>query len=114
MKAIANEKITPGTILCGNVGYSMVIPVFYEVVSVTASGKSARIRELRTRETGDASNCFQGLCEPITGSYKGEMRTRRIKVANWSWVSEPYEYVSDGNHSYKVWDGKPKYYDYLD
>ena len=90
----------------------MVIPVFYEVVGITASGKSAKIRRLDTKDTYTTDG-FTGMKVPADTFRSEVIETRRIKVAEWDWC-DPYEYVSASSCNLRPWDGKPKHYDFLD
>ena len=109
----ATTKITPGTILEGDFGYSMTLPAFYEVVAITPSGKSAKVRRLRTaNKTSDGG--WTGTCVPVPGSAEGEStETKRIKIAAWD-RRNPYEYVMIRDHMFSPWNGKAAYFDHWD
>ena len=110
---IAINKIQPGTILEGDFGYSMCLPAFYEVVSITASGKSAKVRRLRTQnKTSDGG--WTGTCVPVPGSAEGcDTETKRIKTASWD-RTKPFEYVMIRDHMFSPWNGKAAYFDHWD
>lgn len=107
------NKIKVGAILEGNAGYSMVLPVFYKVISITPSGKSAKIRRLHD-VTVSTTDGFTGTKVPDANRFRdAETITRRIKVADYGFC-DPYEYVSGPSCPLHVWDGRPRHFDYLD
>ena len=98
-----------GDILAGTWGYSMVIPRFVQVISV--SPKSVRCRELR--KMGD--NGFAGngaYAEKDVFNERAVPFTSRVRWHKRNGVDEPY--IDNGNCFLRKWDGKGLSYDYLD
>jgi hypothetical protein len=102
-------KISAGDILCGDIGYSMSIPVFYKVISLTSSGKSAKIARLEAIDCTDDG--FTGTRMPSTKFSARDTKayTRRINTSDYFG-----EYVALNGHNLYQWNGKAKYFDYLD
>ena len=111
---IAN-KITEGTILEGDFGYSMSLPAFFVVTKVTASGKSAYVKRLATENT-TSDGGWTGTCVPVIDKFHRNDNTDklyRIKSARWR-GNDPCEYVMIRDHIFQIWDGEPAYFDHWD
>ena len=76
----------------------MTIADFYQVVGMTKSGKSVKVRKIAKSSTDEF---FGGEfhSSPVKGKFTGEVMTKRIldgdgfKVSDYSWA--------------KIWDGVP-------
>jgi hypothetical protein len=99
MKADLPVKV--GDIFYNSWGYDQTNIDWYQVVSITASGKSVKIRPIagKIKETGFMS----GESTPKKGKFTGPAVTKRIGMSN----GEPYLPSKYGWTS--LWDGKPKY-----
>lgn len=76
-------------------------PCFYEVVSLTASGKSAVVRKLWSTEYESSQQ--SGTTRPVTGRYMGGPVTCRITRLGQVKVPGYQAYATP-------WDGKPRDY----
>lgn len=119
-------------ILFGDVGYSMQIPEWYQVVSKTP--KSVTCRRLNARVEGHDGYGQRGEMRPIPGSFyhsEGMVNgkradapvTMRVKkwggqVSSWRGPGKDQYYASLGGSRYgnifSIWDGKSKPFDYYD
>ena len=107
-----STKLTKGDILAGDIGYSMELPVFYEVLDITPSGKSAIIRELATTAYPDDKYGQYGMLVPVRNTFarQSQNQTKRIKSSNYCG-----EYVMVGyHHMLTKWNGEPLRYNYMD
>lgn len=120
-----------GDILFGDVGYSMQIPEWWQVVKVTA--KSVTCRRLATDIVEHDDYGQSGTEVPIRGVFDkrgGTVNgvpsdapvTMRVKkwsgqVSSWRGSGKDQYYASSGSrygHIFSLWDGKPKPFDYYD
>lgn len=115
--------IKPGTIFVANWGYSMTLASFYEVVGITKTGKSVRVRELEKRvvQNETRESCGSIKVEPIPGEYCSGVITKRLRTEDYHTgstamhplASERYAPLTwfnpgDSRHSAHVWDGTPQ------
>lgn len=94
-----------GDILCGTYGYSMTLPIFFEVVKVTKA--QVVLKELKTYVS--SGDYMQGSTMPCLGEYASE-QTYRCGVNKSSWgygVSVHGKYVC-------TWSGKAIGHDRMD
>lgn len=120
-----------GDILFGDVGYSMSIPEWWQVVKVTS--KTVTCRRLATDIVEHDGYGQSGTEVPIRGVFNkrgGTVNgvpsdapvTMRVKkwsgqVASWREEGKGQYYASSGSrygHIFSLWDGKPKPFDYYD
>lgn len=94
----------PGDILLYDAGYSMLLPHFAIVESITPSGKSVRIRELATEFVPDDRYGQTGYKTP-TQNVSGKQKTCRLTK---------YGQVKIDSHYARLWDGRPARYDSMD
>lgn len=97
-------SFAPGTILLYNAGYTMQLPHFVRVESMTPSGKSVRVVELATEFAPDDKYGQTGYMTP-TDAPVGKLRTCRITSAGSVKIDSHYAYE---------WNGKPARYDSMD
>lgn len=98
------NEITKGTILTYDVGYSMILPHFLEVDSITPSGKSLRVYELNEEFTpSDPPYNQRGFKVP------GNRRVSELKTIRIGKYGPKYN-----DHLCFVWNGEPRTYDSMD
>jgi hypothetical protein len=104
LTAPAAQDVAVGAIFVSSWGYDQTNINYYEVVALTASGKSIRVREVAQRVTDSTSGLEYVV--PVAGEYlSDEVLTRR--------VGSNY----DGGHSIRIndyrsawtWNGKAQY-----
>lgn len=103
------KDIEVGDIIYANFGYTMTLPVFGRVIKRTPC--TYVIEELPSKEFGSDRYGQQGLALPVLdGSSRPAHANRRLranrftKSGNLSW---------DGHYA-TLWDGKARWYDYMD
>ena len=112
-----------GDILEGDFGYSMVLPVWYEVVKVTA--KQATLKELASIVVSHDGYGQAGVKRPNIGVYKKDWDGKEkevkalVKKHKGSWYDkfdDPKKkyYVVISNHIFDIWDGQDASFDTYD
>lgn len=81
----------------------MVLVDFYEVVEVSKTGKTAKVRELAQRPVSSEDSGGNVKVVPIPGDFRGDAKTRRIQAAPKS--GKPYFRADYGTAV--LWDGQP-------
>jgi len=96
-----NAPVKVGDIFVNSWGYDQTNIDFYQVVAITSSGKSVKVRPIgqKTKETGFMS----GETVPLKGKFTGPAQTKRVGLSN----GEPYLPSKYGWTS--LWDGKPQF-----
>lgn len=76
---VYKRPVKVGDIFIGSFGYEALVHRFYEVIAVSASGKTVTVRELR-QETRSSSLCgpCEWECRPVPGSYASAPRKHRV------------------------------------
>lgn len=97
-------EITVGTIFHSSWGYNMTHADFYQVVDRTAS--FVKVRRLAVKRDG---NAWQGYATPIRDRFDGGII--RAKLGNTG--SSAYINIDRAQTAF-LWDGKPKYYNFMD
>lgn len=97
-------SFAPGTILVYDAGYSMQLPHFVRIESITPSGKSVRVQELKADFIPDDRYGQTGYKVP-TDIPAGKLRTCRITK---------YGSIHIDNHYAYEWNGSPARYDSMD
>jgi hypothetical protein len=97
-----SNSVALGSVLYGSWGYDQTNVEFYEVVKVSASGKSVGIRERKQRQVSPPDNSMTGvfLPDPI-GYASDEVLSRRVD-ADGSVRLNDYCRMRE-------WDGQPKH-----
>lgn len=72
-----------GDIFTYSWGYDQTNVDYYEVVGVTPSGKSVRVRQIAERETYDA-HMMTGTSVPVPGKYIGPPLTKRLVLETYA------------------------------
>ena len=88
-------------ILVGTAGYDMTLAYFYQVVSVSATGKTVQLAELRQERKNPAPGAETALPLGIKESEKPIKR----RVAS-DWRGDKCIYAND-RLILRPWDGKP-------
>lgn len=81
--AVKKGLVKIGSIFCMSYGYDATLYEFFEVVSITASGKSCYVRRLK-EESGRSTGPCSWMTRPLPGQYMGEQERHLI---NWSFGS---------------------------
>lgn len=92
-----------GDILCESWGYDQTNIDYYEVVGLTASGASARIRKIGAARITEGSPYLM----PTPGAYIGDVtKTKRVQDAG---AMGGYRVRMTSYSSAYLWDGTPDY-----
>jgi hypothetical protein len=103
-KIVATEEqplVKAGDIFYNSWGYDQTNIDWYQVVSLTKSGKSVKVRPIagKMKETGFMS----GITVPQKGKFSGSAITKKIGINNGEvFLKFPHGWTSK-------WDGKPKH-----
>lgn len=100
-KVDPNAPVKVGDIFYDSWGYDQTNIDWYQVVELTKSGKSVKVRPIagKTKETGFMS----GETRPLKGKFTGPAKTKKLGMTS----GQPYLASKHGWTS--LWDGKPKY-----
>lgn len=109
----ASEKspkdIEVGDIIYANFGYTMTLPVFGRVIKRTPC--TYVIEELPSKEFGRDRYGQQGLAIPVLdGSSRPAHANRRLRANRFTKSGN----LSWNGHYATFWDGKARWYDYMD
>jgi len=99
----AEVPIAVGDIFYDSWGYDQTNIDWWQVVQITGSGKSVKIRPIngKYKETGFMS----GQTTPLKGKFKGSAITKRWGISSGSvYINSP-----SGHGWCSKWDGKPKF-----
>lgn len=110
-----------GDILVGNVGYSMILPEFYEVIKTTP--QYVTCVQLQTESV--SGDYWQGTCIPVEGQYlrvrnhsgNTDRHTVKMQVKKYGKSGDPYKDYSaylNRRYLFKKWNGRAAEYDHLD
>lgn len=101
--------VTPGAIFECSWGYDQTNVDFYEVLSVSASGKTAKVRQIRSHCVDDNPGSVTHVIpwrEPHP--YNTEVLTKRLQATKWgpqpTWMFRVASYALA-----RQWDGRPAY-----
>lgn len=100
-KVNPDAPVKVGDIFYNSWGYDQTNIDWYQVVGVTPTGKSVKVRPIagKVKETGFMS----GESAPQKGKFTGAAKTKKLGIHN----GEPYLASKHGWTS--LWDGKSKY-----
>lgn len=91
-------------------GYDMTINDYYQVVDITPSGKSVRVRKLN-KELVNTGDYFSGREMPIKDSFSSDhVRTLRLQT---SYMDTPQIKISEYSWA-RLWDGVSNYFNHMD
>jgi hypothetical protein len=108
MNTITEVKV--GDIFHCSWGYDMTINDYYQVVGLTPSGKSVKVRKLN-KEIVNSGEYFQGREMPIKDDFKTDhIRTLRLQT---SYRDEPQIKISSYSWA-NLWDGESDYFNHMD
>ncbi len=96
-------SLVPGDILYSSWGYDQTNIDFYQVVEVSASKKSVKIREIGYTEEYNSVQ-MSGKKMPVPGKFTGEVMNKKVKGGRG--LSE-YISLNSFSSAWK-WDGTPK------
>lgn len=97
------RPVSVGDVFAGSFGYDATLWCFYEVVSVSKSGKSVTVRELR-HETASGYGYNDWKCRPALGCYKGAQEKHVVKWSTYSNEATPYFTVMSYMSAYRLAD----------
>lgn len=101
---MALPTVNKGDIFYNSWGWEQTNIDFYEVVSVTKSGKTATLRKLASNDVEDEGGFMTGKTTAIAGEYRGEAFKKRVNDY------DGRAYMSMDYGSLTPWDGEPKRY----
>lgn len=88
-----------GDIFAGSFGYDATLWDFFEVVDVSATGKTVTVRELK-HETKAGYGYNDWKCRPVPGSYVGKPIKKQVKASTYRGESTPYLKISSYEYAY--------------
>ena len=96
-----------GQIVCSSYGYDMTLVEYYVVDRMTKA--SVWLRPVHCVVTGDDGR-GEGKAMPDTSWQASDDKVFRKRIQ----LSEGKQYVSDSIKYFRIWDGKPQYYNSWD
>jgi len=122
---MTESAVKVGDVFVHSYGYDQTNVEFFEVVSVSASGKTAYLGEVKAVRVDDGGSAAHERVVAATGPDRFAEDTRCVKCSNYHRASERYSHdYSDvytmrvstgqvkvtpyGSHAYP-WDGEPEY-----
>ena len=108
--ALQTDRFEVGQIVCSSYGYDMTLVQYYVVERLTKA--SVWLREIKTIVTNDDGR-GEGQAMPDIESI-GSLLDYNFSFRKKIKVSEGKEYVSDSIKYFRIWDGKPQYYNSWD
>lgn len=100
----APEPLKKGDIFHWSWGYDQTNADFFEVVHVSPSGKTVKVREVATEEVYDGPS-MTGKAVPVKGKYTSEPMTKRPAINTSS--AAPSWYLPQDFGWCSLWDGTP-------
>jgi|TARA_Y100000033_G_scaffold35912_1_gene34693 hypothetical protein len=104
---LQTERFEVGQIVCSSYGYDMTLVEYYVVDRMTKS--SVWLRPIETKVFGDDGR-GEGKALPNTAWQAPDSSVFRKRIQ----LSEGKQYVSDSIKYFRIWDGKPQYYNSWD
>lgn len=101
-KKNAPSELQAGDIVYVTWGWEQTNVDFYEILSLTPSGKSARIQHIKTHARESSPQAMAGDATPILGAYEDIPETRRT-VGKFGVLTEFSKYGGPA----EKWDGNP-------
>ena len=105
--ALQTDRFEVGQIVCSSYGYDMTLVEYYVVDRMTKS--SVWLRPVHCVVTGD-DGCGEGKAMPDTSWQASDDKVFRKRIQ----LSEGKQYVSDSIKYFRIWGGKPEYYNSWD
>jgi hypothetical protein len=112
--ALQTDRFEVGQIVCSSFGYDMTLVEYYVVDRMTKS--SVWLRPVHCVVTGDDGR-GEGKAMPDTSWQASDDKVFRKKIQRSEGVTSacnPKQYVSDSIKYFRIWDGKPQYYNSWD
>ena len=102
----ATATVEVGDLFYDSWGYNQTQVDFYEVVGMTASGKSVRVQKIRQENVTDSRRPTVTV-RPLKGTTCGPVMTKRLKKLNWGIEGDRYAFrVNSFSSAYQGdWDG---------
>ena len=104
---LQTDRFELGQIVCSSYGYDMTLVEYYVVTRMTKA--SVWLRCIGTIVTGDDGR-GEGKAMPDTSWQASDDKVFRKRIQ----LSEGKQYVSDSIKYFRIWDGKPQYYNSWD
>lgn len=105
--ALQTDRFEVGQIVCSSYGYDMTLVEYYVVDRMTKA--SVWLRPVHCVVTGDDGR-GEGKAMPDTSWQASNDKVFRKRIQ----LSEGKQYVSDSIKYFRIWDGKPQYYNSWD
>ena len=103
---VQDQGVQVGDLFACSWGYDQTQVDFYEVVGLTPSGKSVKVKPVQQENVSDPRQPSYRV-KPVKGSAYGEAKTYRIKDATWGSEVKYAFRVNSYSHAYKGdWDGQ--------
>ena len=104
---LQTDRFELGQIVCSSYGYYMTLVEYYVVTRMTKA--SVWLRPINCIVTGDDGR-GEGRAMPDSSWQASDDKVFRKKIQ----VSEGKQYVSDSIKYFRIWGGKPEYYNSWD
>ena len=104
---LQTDRFELGQIVCSSYGYDMTLVEYYVVTRMTKA--SVWLRPIECKVFGDDGR-GEGRALPNTGWQAPDSAVFRKKIQ----VSDGKQYVTDSIKYFRIWDGKPQYYNSWD
>jgi hypothetical protein len=104
--ATSTKPVEVGDFFEESWGYDQTNIDFYEVVRISASGKTVWLRHVASKIV--ESNQYSDKVAPVPGSFTGEEFKRTLKLSNWRSNDDVDWYVNMRSFSSAyLWHGQP-------
>lgn len=98
-RAMPDGSVKVGSIFAGSFGYDATLWDFFEVVSISATGKTCKVRTLKHETRSCAGGGYMDWeCRPVPHHFSGALETKRIDYS----CSQPCISVSSYESAYLV------------
>ena len=104
---LQTDRFELGQIVCSSYGYDMTLVEYYVVTRMTKA--SVWLRPIHCVVTGDDGR-GEGRAMPDSSWQAADDKVFRKKIQ----LSGDKQYVSDSIKYFRIWDGKPQYYNSWD
>lgn len=105
---LQTDRFEVGQIVCSSYGYDMTLVEYYVVTRMTKA--SVWLRPINTIVTGDDGR-GEGKAMPDASWQASDSKVFRKKIQRYE---SGKQYVSDTIKYFRIWDGKPQYYNSWD
>tara|TARA_R100001198_G_scaffold37788_1_gene20594 strand:+ start:1177 stop:1509 length:333 start_codon:yes stop_codon:yes gene_type:complete len=104
---LQTDRFEVGQIVCSSYGYDMTLVEYYVVTRMTKA--SVWLRPINCVVTNDDGR-GEGRAMPDSSWQASDDKVFRKKIQ----LSDGKQYVSDSIKYFRIWDGKPQYYNSWD